>query len=169
LISSIARFFSFVARSAPAYADLLSQREKKEFQMNLVQFNNPTGLYDPVPNGYSHAAWADTPGARLVLLSGQGGEDAEGRLADGFAAQVRRSLDNMLLALRAAGAQPQDVARTLVLVVDHDEGKLALLGREFDRIWPTGLKPACTLVPVPRLALDGMLVEIEATAVVRRA
>jgi enamine deaminase RidA (YjgF/YER057c/UK114 family) len=26
------------------------------------------------------------------------------------------------------------------------------------------MKPTCTLIPVPRLALDGMLVEIEAVA-----
>jgi len=28
------------------------------------------------------------------------------------------------------------------------------------------MKPTCTLIPVPRLALDGMLVEIEAVAAV---
>jgi hypothetical protein len=42
-------------------------------------------------------------------------------------------------------------------VVDHSEEKLQLLGAEFDRVWGSALKPACTLVPVPRLALDGML------------
>jgi len=28
------------------------------------------------------------------------------------------------------------------------------------------MKPTCTLIPVPRLALEGMLVEIEAVAAV---
>jgi enamine deaminase RidA (YjgF/YER057c/UK114 family) len=133
--------------------------------MKSIQLFNPAGLYDPAPNGYSHGA-AVAAGTRLVLLSGQGGEDAAGLLAEGFEAQLRRALDNMVLALAAQGARPADVARTLVLVVDHDEAKLHLLGREFDRIWGDAMKPACTLVPVPRLALDGMLVEIEATAAV---
>jgi enamine deaminase RidA (YjgF/YER057c/UK114 family) len=34
-------------------------------------------------------------------------------------------------------------------------------------LWPDGAAPACTLIPVPRLALDGMLIEIEATAVMQ--
>lgn len=135
--------------------------------MNAVQLFNPAGLYDPVPNGYSHGASVPA-GARLVLLSGQGGEDATGALRDGFVAQLRQALDNMVLALAEAGAAPSDVARLLVLVVDHDERKLQQLGAEFDRIWQGAMKPACTLVPVPRLALDGMLVEIEATAAVLR-
>ena len=102
-----------------------------------------------------------------MLASGQGGEDREGQLPPTFREQLRQALDNMLAALAAAGATAQDVARTLVLVVDHDEEKLHLLGAEFDRIWGSALKPACTLVPVPRLALDGMLIEIEATAIQR--
>jgi enamine deaminase RidA (YjgF/YER057c/UK114 family) len=133
--------------------------------MSSVQLFNPAGLYDPVPNGYSHGAQVPA-GTRLVLLSGQGGEDATGALRGGFEVQLHQSLDNMLIGLEAAGAGPEHVARLLVLVVDHDEGKLAQLGKAFDRVWSDRLKPACTLVPVPRLALDGMLVEIEATAAV---
>lgn len=135
--------------------------------MSFIQLINPPALYDPVPNGYSHVALAEGGGLRLVLASGQGGEDREGRLPPDFRAQLRQAIDNMLAALEAAGATPRDVARTLVMVVDHDEEKLHLLGAEFDRVWGAALKPACTLVPVPRLALDGMLIEIEATAVQR--
>ena len=36
---------------------------------------NPAGLYDPAPNGYSHVALLQ-PGARLVFIAGQGGENA---------------------------------------------------------------------------------------------
>lgn len=136
--------------------------------MSPIRFVNPSTLYDPVPNGYSHVALADTSGWRWVLLSGQGGEDTRGELVVGdFAAQLRQAMDNLCHALAAAGARPADVARTLVLVVDHTEERLALLGAELDRVWGDAPKPACTLVPVPRLALDGMLVEIEATALLR--
>jgi enamine deaminase RidA (YjgF/YER057c/UK114 family) len=136
--------------------------------MSIIQLINPPALYDPVPNGYSHVAVADAPGLRLVLASGQGGEDRQGNLPADFAAQLRQAMDNLCAALAAAGAAPADVARLLVMVVDHTEERLHLLGAELDRIWGEALKPACTLVPVPRLALDGMLFEIEATAVVRR-
>ncbi|MBL0728254.1 RidA family protein [Piscinibacter sp. HJYY11] len=136
--------------------------------MNLIQLINPPALYDPVPNGYSHVAVAEGEALRLVLASGQGGEDREGRLLPTFREQLRQAIDNMLAALAAAGVAPGDVARTLVLVVDHTEEKLHMIGEEFDRVWGPALKPACTLVPVPRLALDGMLIEIEATAIQRQ-
>lgn len=124
---------------------------------------NPPGLYDPAPNGYSHVATV-AAGARLVLVSGQGGEDEGGALAPDFRVQVRRAFANLLIALRAAGAGPGDVAKLTVLVVGHSEERLAVFGAELARAFGPGRKPACTLIPVPRLALDGMLFEIEALA-----
>jgi len=47
----------------------------------------------------------------------------------------------------------------------HTEAKLGILGEELDRMWEHQLKPTCTLIPVPRLALDEMLFEVEAVAV----
>lgn len=138
--------------------------------MSLVQLINPVGLYDPVPNGYSHVALAHTGGARWVLLSGQGGEHHKRGLAADFATQLRQCVENVRTALAAAGAAPADVARLLVLVVDHDMHKLHQIGEAFERLFADqARKPACTLVPVPRLALDGMLIEIEATALVAAA
>lgn len=133
--------------------------------MNTLELVNPPGLYDPTPNGYSHLAVV-AAGARLVLVAGQGGEHEDGTLPVGFQAQVRQALDNMNTALQAAGAGPQHVARLLALVVDHSEERLHAFGAELDRLWGDAPKPACTLVPVPRLALDGMLFEVEATAAV---
>ena len=60
-----------------------------------------------------------------------------------------------------------DVAKLTVLVVDHTEQRLALFSQAVRSLWPDGAAPACTLIPVPRLALDGMLIEIEATAVMQ--
>lgn len=128
-------------------------------------FFNPPGLYDPRPNGYSHVAVTDTP-ARLVLASGQGGENERGELAHDFPSQLRQALDNVETALRGVHAGLGDIVRLQLLIVDHDETKLAHYTREIKRRWgEQRLAPACTLIPVPRLALDGMLVEIEATAV----
>lgn len=126
---------------------------------------NPQGLYDPAPNGYTHVVVAPAQG-RVVYASGQGGENAAGELPPGFAQQLDQALDNMRIALQAAGARMADVTRLTLLVVDHTEARLALWTAAAARTWPGGPTPACTLIPVPRLALDGMLVEIEATAVV---
>lgn len=131
---------------------------------SALSFSNPAGLYDPQPNGYSHVAIALGP-VRTVYIAGQGGEDAHGVLATGFAAQVRQALANLQTALAAAGARPGDVAKLTVLIVDHTEERLGVFGQALKALWADAPLPACTLIPVPRLALDGMLFEIDATAV----
>ncbi|MNT46771.1 Endoribonuclease L-PSP [compost metagenome] len=77
---------------------------------------------------------------------------------------MAQALDNLTLALAAAGAGLADVAKLTVLVVDHDQDRLGILSAQIGQRWPRGRAPTCTLIPVPRLALDGMLFEIEATA-----
>ncbi|ABM32853.1 RidA family protein [Paracidovorax citrulli] len=134
----------------------------------VLSFANPPGLHDPAPNGYSHLAVVQGP-VRTVHVAGQGGEDAAGRLAGGFDAQVRQALANLCTALAAAGAAPSDVARLTVLVVDHSEERLRSFGAALRACWGAAALPACTLIPVPRLALDGMLFEIDATAVLPAA
>ena len=67
-------------------------------------------------------------------------------------------------ALAAAGAGPRDVVKLTVLVVEHSHARLAIFGEELAAAFGGDHRPACTLIPVPRLALDGMLFEIEAMA-----
>lgn len=126
-------------------------------------FLNPQGLYDPSANGYSHLALLPDD-ARLVLVSGQGGETADGALSTDFQEQVRQAFANLVTALRAVSATPETVAKLTVLIVEHSEARLGIFGEELTRAFGSGPKPACTLIPVPRLALDGMLFEIEAIA-----
>lgn len=130
----------------------------------LLTLTNPAGLYDPAPNGYSHVA-SVAPGGRIVFLAGQGGENDAGELPPDFHGQVRQAFQNLLMALNAVGAARHDIAKLTVLIVDHTEEKLHIFASELERALGSGMKPACTLIPVPRLALDGMLFEIEAIAV----
>lgn len=69
------------------------------------------------------------------------------------------------MALSAAGAHPENVVKITVLVVDHNQDKLQQFGTEVQAMWKDK-PPASTLIPVPRLALDGMLFEIDAVAVI---
>ena len=126
---------------------------------------NPPGLYDPSPNGYSHVARVER-GARLVYCAGQGGENMQGELSADFREQVRQAFDNAAVALAAAQASLHDVIKLTVLIVDHDRARLAILAQEVKRVWGDEPSPACTLIPVPRLALDGMLFEVEVIAAV---
>ena len=130
-----------------------------------LSFINPPGLYDPRANGYSHVVVAPAQ-ARTLFVAGQGGENAAGQLSADFGEQLRQAFTNVRIALAAAGGTLHDVAKLTVLVVGHTEQRLALLSGMVRSLWPDGAAPACTLIPVPRLALDGMLIEVEATAVV---
>lgn len=139
------------------------KRDAAMLSRTPVQYRNPPGLYDPTPNGYSHVALVTYP-SRMLLLSGQGGENERGELAPDFRAQVRQALANLSIALAASGMTHENVARLTALVVDHDQAKLAVFGEEMALVFQSTMMPACTLIPVPRLALDGMLFEVEATA-----
>lgn len=130
-----------------------------------VTLINPAGLYDPTPYCYSHVA-ALRGDCRAVYIAGQGGENERGELSHDFRMQVRQALRNLHTALKAVGAGTADVAKLTVLIVDHTEDKLRLFGSELKEAFGPGPKPACTLIPVPRLVLDAMLVEIEAIAAV---
>ena len=125
-----------------------------------IQSVNPTGLYDPAPNGYSHAMVVKD----LAFIAGQGGETRSGELAPDFEAQVAQAYRNLAVALDGVGARPEQVVKLTTYVVDHDQAKLEVLTTQLKAMFGSHL-PAQTLVPVPRLALDGMLFEVDAIAV----
>ena len=126
---------------------------------------NPKTLYDPSPNGYSTAV-VTPPGARVAYISGQGGQDGTGALSPDFAVQVKQAYANLRAALDALGARPDQVAKLTIFVVDHDMSKLGVLTENVKETFGTAL-PAQTLVPVPKLAIDPMLFEVEAVVVLQ--
>ncbi|MGE8060723.1 RidA family protein [Pseudomonas sp. NPDC089547] len=127
------------------------------------QLSNPEGLYDPSGNAYSHVAEVRA-GSRLLYIAGQGGEGSDGQLSPVFAEQARQALANLELALASKEASLAQVFKLTLLIVEHSEERLRQWVYEADRAWGPHMKPTCTLIPVSRLALDGMLVEIEAIA-----
>jgi hypothetical protein len=52
-----------------------------------------------------------------------------------------------------------------VFIVDHTEEKLPLLGEQLARLFGD-YRPAMTLIPVPKLAMDSILFEVEGTVVI---
>ena len=124
---------------------------------------NPADLYDPTPNGYSHAIVSQVA-YRVAYIAGQGGEDKTGKLSPEFTTQVKQAFANLHTALDAIGAKPNQVAKLTTYIVDHDEAKLDVLTSIIKEMFGNAL-PAQTLVPVPRLALDDMLFEVDAIAI----
>lgn len=132
---------------------------------NGLTIVNPRNLYDPSPNGYSVAVLTP-PGARMAFISGQGGQDSTGALSPDFAVQVAQAYANLGIALDALGARPDQVAKLTVFVVDHDMSKLGVLTTHVQKMFGEAL-PAQTLVPVPKLAIDPMLFEVEAVVILK--
>ena len=129
-------------------------------QATRPQVINPAHLHDPTPNGYSTAVV--TPGTgRLAFISGQGGQDRTGALSPDFGAQVAQAYANLQAVIEALGARCDQVVKLTVFVVDHDMSKLGVLTEAVTRVFGNAL-PAQTLVPVPKLAIDPMLFEVEA-------
>ncbi|GAB5454202.1 MAG: RidA family protein [Henriciella sp.] len=133
--------------------------------MSKLTFLNPPGLYNPSANGYAHVAIASRFDS-VVLISGQGGETESGELSGSFEVQCERALVNVQRALNGASIVESDIAKLTVLIVGHTEDRLNTYVKVQERVFGPAFAPACTLIPVPRLALDGMLVEVEATCFV---
>ena len=125
---------------------------------------NPDSLYDPEPNGYSHAVIAKG-GNSIAYIAGQGGEDHQGNLSLDFAKQVEQAYKNLRIVLTAINAKPSQVTKINTYVVNYDQSKLDVMTQYVRETFGETL-PAQTLVPVPRLALDGMLFEVDAVAII---
>lgn len=129
-----------------------------------IQRINPNELASPSHYGFTNVVIV--PANRtMIFIAGQGGRDNQGNLGD-FETQLKQAFNNLRTALAAAGATPEDVVKITVLSVDHDAKKQELISAERNKMWSDELiKPASTLIPVPRLASEGMLFEIDAICV----
>ena len=117
----------------------------------------------PRPKGYSNGVEAT---GRMVFVAGQIGWDTDGRFPEGFAAQLRQTLDNTLAVLAEAGAGPEHVVRMTWYVVDKAEYLGCL--RDIGAIWRERIGPhypAMAVVEVKGLIEDAARIEIETTAV----
>ena len=102
-----------------------------------------------------------------VWVSGQVGIGPNGRPAEGIEAQSRLAFQSLRGVLEAAGASLADVVELVSFHIDL-RGEVAGFSKAKDEAFPTNY-PAWTAVGVTQLAVDGLLVEIRAVAVVGSA
>ncbi len=103
---------------------------------------------------------------RTLYCSGQASMGGDGRPEhlDDLAAQLDLSLDNLEAVLGRAGMSLANLVRLTVHTTDVDRlfehyGVLA------SRLGAAGVAPPTTMLGVTRLALPGLMVELEGTAV----
>jgi enamine deaminase RidA (YjgF/YER057c/UK114 family) len=115
--------------------------------------------------GYEQAVLVDGA-TRTLYCAGQTSVDADGTPmhAEDTAAQLGLALDNLEAVLADASMSLADVVRLNYFTTDLD----AFFGgyeNVVARLRAAGARPSGTLVQVTRLALPGLTVELEATAV----
>ena len=102
---------------------------------------------------------------RHVICAGQTAVDAHGapQHAGDMRAQISLALDNLEAVLAKAGMDLSNVTRLGVYATDVDEAlkNFDLMGRRFG---PMQSAPPMTLLGVTRLAIPGLMFEIEASA-----
>lgn len=103
--------------------------------------------------------------SRQVICAGQTAVDAQGNpqhLGD-MRGQIGLALDNLAAVLSSAGVDLSHVTRLGIYATDVDEAlkNFDVLGMRFGAVQSA---PPMTLLGVTRLAIPGLLIEIEATA-----
>ena len=122
---------------------------------------NPPELHSAP--GFSHMALAQ--GQRLVFVAGQVALDPEFGLIGGedLGAQTRAAMENVKVALQATGAGWDDVVRRTIYTARPTEYET--ITAAIDEVTGGAAHPAQTIVGVTGLAVPGLLIEIEVTAV----
>ena len=122
---------------------------------------NPPELH-PAP-GFSHIAIAS--GTTVVHLAGQVALDQQFGIVGGddLGEQTKAAIRNVEIALRAAGVGWDDVVRRTIYTLRPTE--FETITAAIDEVTGGAEHPAQTIVGVTGLAVPGLLIEIECTAV----
>lgn len=81
-------------------------------------------------------------------------------------APARQAYQNLSAALAGAGATLSDVVKITTYIVNYRPSDLALIAEVRREFFARGNPPASTLLGVKALAVEGLLIEVEAVAVV---
>ena len=100
-----------------------------------------------------------------IFVSGQTAIDAEGRIVGGgdVARQTEETFENIKRILEAAGASLSDVVKITTFMVDVSQRPEMTEVR--NRYFPVD-PPASTVVGTSELAIEGLLLEVDAIAIV---
>ena len=128
------------------------------------RYLNPEGVL--ASPAYTHVV--EVTGGKTIFVSGQVALDEKGDLVGrgDIRAQTRQVFENLKRALAAAGAGFGDVAKLTYYIVGYRPEMLAPIREVRSEYLPKDKPPASTLVGVEALFMEGVLIEVEAIAVV---
>lgn len=141
--------------------------------MSLLKYFNPVGFGTNLSVDFHYSQAVQLPG-NIIKLSGQGGWDpitgeiVRADSAELVADQVDRAFVNVDEILRLAGAEGgwRGVyqVRSYVVGIEEFDGAVMTATVASLQKWCPEHKPLLTAVPVERLVLDGMRIEVEVEA-----
>jgi enamine deaminase RidA (YjgF/YER057c/UK114 family) len=129
----------------------------------IIKRINPPG--SPTPKNYSHAV--STEGGRTIYLAGQIAFDQNRNIigGDDVVAQTRQALENLKRNVEAAGARMSDMVKINTYVVRYDQAQLQGILDVIGEYFQAPNHPTNTFLGIEKLAVDGLLIEIEGIAV----
>jgi enamine deaminase RidA (YjgF/YER057c/UK114 family) len=128
---------------------------------------NPPALLQPP--GFTQVLVVEDA-SKIVFVSGQVAIDQAGKLIGpgDLKAQIRQAARNLKAALAAVNATPSDIVKTNTYIVNYKQSDYSAMREARAELFPDGTAfPASTMVGVTSLAVDGLLVEMEAIAILK--
>tara|TARA_R110002167_G_scaffold239578_2_gene444671 strand:+ start:78 stop:467 length:390 start_codon:yes stop_codon:yes gene_type:complete len=126
----------------------------------MNEVSNPKTVHKPL-GAYSHAVKVPKD-AEWLVLSGQVGINAKGKVQGGIRLQSEQAFRNILAILRANGMNKSHLVKFTVFLTDPRSIDAYRAARK--KVIGDADLPASTLLIVDGLASPDLLVEIEATA-----
>ena len=134
--------------------------------MSQIKYIQPEGLFDSKHFGFSQVV--TSPPGTMVFVSGQVGMGKDGKMVDdkNFESQAEKAYENLIIALKAAGASAEDVTMIRVYIPNYKLDLAMKLGPIFGKYFDPKKLPAQTMIGVQSLIMPNIMIEIEAMAVV---
>ena len=128
----------------------------------IMRHHNPPGLW----TSPRLTQVVEVQGARMIYLSGQAPADANYKVnSSNFQDQAHAVYDNIETALKAVGADLQNIVKTTTYLTDAANIK-ALREVRLDRYKHLKAPPANTLLIISRLAEPEFMIEIDVVAAI---
>jgi len=127
---------------------------------------NPKSLFDSRQYGFSQIVISN-PG-KIVFISGQVAWDEHLNMVgeNDLAQQTQKSLDNLTIAIKAAGGTLENIVMLRIYKVNYQKEDGPIISQILKNNFGTENPPASTWVSVEGLANEGFMIEIEAQGVV---
>lgn len=131
------------------------------------KFIHPEKL-DNFPKLFTQVVAVKSGETKTVFISGQVAIDREGRVMGkgDLGAQAAQVFENLSLALESAGANPADVVKLNIYVVNMKPEDAKTVGLARKKWFNQENLPASTMIGVVSLVSPDFLLEVEAIAVV---